>query len=161
MINSRRDYLLRIIAEVGQLLARALHQRRNGTPEDALQSVVQGCERLFQMEADQLFQFTPDQHALMLTEGLPAADARDALLLYAALNQEAGEIYERLGNTAITRASRVNALRFTLRARLIGSPEPEPAFAPSVESLRGKLGEDLAEPDIQALVEQVAGMDRQ
>ncbi len=159
MITSRRDYLLRIIAEVGQLLARALQQRRHGTPEDALQSVVQGCERLFQMEADQLFQFTPDQHALMLTEGHSSADARDRLLLYAALNQEAGEIYDRLGQVAMTRASRMNALRFTLKARLIASPAPEPAFAPSVESLRGKLGAELPDPDIEDLLVKVSRSD--
>src|SRR6476469_1843991 len=100
MITSRRDYILRIIDEVGRLLARVVFKRRNRQPEEALQVLVQACERLFALEADKLFQFTPDQHFTMLTQDEPPEIARNKVLLYAALNAEAGQIYGELGNTA-------------------------------------------------------------
>ena len=80
-----------------------------------MQTVVQGCERLFAMEADPLFQFTPDQHYVMLTEGETPETARDKVLLYAALNLEAGHLYAKIDNRNMARASFLNALRLTLR----------------------------------------------
>src|SRR3954469_22888675 len=105
MITSRRDYLLRMIDEVGRLLARLIFQRENGRPQEALQSVVQACERLFNLDASSLFQFTPEQHFLMLTRDESPEDARDKVLLYAALNTEAARAYLALGNATMARNS--------------------------------------------------------
>jgi hypothetical protein len=144
MITSRRDYLLRIIDEVGRLLARVMLKRRSGDAEGALGTIVQACERLFSLEADKLFQFTPAQHFAMLTESEDPLIARDKVLLYAALNTEAGHIYSKLGNAAMARASFLNALRFTLRAELELSAANLPAYAPKVSLLRELLaGEPL------------------
>src|SRR5436305_6765567 len=98
MLTSRRDYLLRIIDEVGRMLARVVFKRRNGREQEALQAVVQACERLFNLEASELFQFTPDQHFVMLTRDVNPADAQAQVLLYAALNAEAAHAYLALGN---------------------------------------------------------------
>jgi hypothetical protein len=139
MITSRRDYILRIIDEVGRLLARVIFKRRNRQPEEALQVLVQACERLFALEADKLFQFTPDQHFTMLTQDEPPEIARNKVLLYAALNAEAGQIYGELGNAGMSRASFLNALRFTLRARAAYGTENLPEFTPSLAILRDNL----------------------
>src|SRR4051812_19425357 len=117
MLTSRRDYLLRIIDEVGRMLARVIFKRRNGREQEALQAVVEACKRLFNLEASQLFQFTPEQHFLMLTRDVNPPDANAQVLLYAALNAEAGRAYLALGNAAMARHSLLNALRFTLRAQ--------------------------------------------
>lgn len=117
MLTSRRDYILRIIDEVSRLLARVIFKHRSGDNREALETVVQACERLFGLEADKLFQFTPEQHFLMLSEGELPEIARDKILVYAALNAEAGKIYTQRGNAAMGRASLVNALRLTLRAK--------------------------------------------
>jgi hypothetical protein len=69
MLTSRRDYILRIIDEVSRLLARVVFKRRGGEPQEALQTVLQACEQLFAMDADKLFQLSPDQHYAMLVEG--------------------------------------------------------------------------------------------
>ncbi len=138
MLTSRRDYLLRIIDEVGRMLARVIFQREKGRQQDALQSVVQACERLFGLEADKLFQFSPDQHFAMLAEGETPEAARDKILLYAALNTEAGRVYRELANPTMANVSLLNALRFTLKAEKAFPREGWPAFAPSVEEL-GKL----------------------
>src|SRR5688572_14290816 len=141
MLTSRRDYILRIIDEVSRLLARIIFKRRSGEQEQALQALVQACERLFSLEADQLFQFTPEQHFTMLTEGEPPEIGRDKVLLYAALNTEAGHIYTNMGNATMARASFLNALRFALRARTEFPQESPPAYAPSIAVLREALAD--------------------
>ncbi len=144
MLTSRRDYILRLIDEVGRLLARALFKRRVGAHAEALEAVVESCERLFSLEADKLFQFTPEQHFAMLADGESPEIGRDKILLYAALNAEAGHIYRALGKPALARASTLNALRFTLRARLEFPAANLPSFAPDPADLQAALaGEPL------------------
>lgn len=152
MLTSRRDYVLRIIDEVGLLLRRVLQQRSSGRPDEALQAVVAACERLFQLEAAQLFQFTPDQHVAMLAEGEPPDIARDKILLYAALNQEAGRCYRALGNAALSRQSLLNALRLTLLARQAYPAPGAPDFAPQPAELLSSLGEAPLDAATAALV---------
>jgi hypothetical protein len=153
MITSRRDYLLRIIDEVGRVLARVIFQRESGRAQDALQSAVQGCERLFNLPAAQLFQFTPDQHFLMLTQGENKEDARAKVLLYAALNTEAARAYAALNNPTMARASWINALRFTLRANQSFGSENLPPYTPDVAELLTLLRDAPLDPETAALVQ--------
>jgi hypothetical protein len=146
MLTSRRDYILRIIDEVSRLLARAIFKRRSGEQEQALQNIVQACERLFALESDKLFQFTPEQHFVMLTQDELPEIARDKVLLYAALNTEAGHIYTKAGNRTMARASFLNALRLALRARTEFPPENVPAYAPSIAVLREALADAPLDP---------------
>jgi hypothetical protein len=152
MLTSRRDYILRLIAEVGRMLNRALHQRRAGTPEAALETVVHSCERLFGLEADQLFQFTPEQHVAMLIEGEPPEIARDKLLLYAALNAEAGRVYRLMGKRDLARGSALHALRLCLRARLDYPAAPLPLYAPEIAELRTALADEPLDAATAALL---------
>lgn len=152
MLTSRRDYLLRIIDEVGLLLRRVLQQRSSGRPGEALQSVVAACERLFQLEAAQLFQFTPDQHFAMLADGETPDIARDKILLYAALNAEAGRCYTALGNAALARQSLVNALRLTLKAAQLCPGPGQPDYAPDPVQLLQLLTAAPLDADTATLV---------
>lgn len=154
MITSRRDYILRIIDEVGRLLARAIFKRTGGALDEALEAVVQGCERLFALERDKLFQFTPAQHRLMLTEGEDPAIARDKLFLYAALNGEAARAYARFGRNELARTTLNNALRFTLYAQAVEVPGPlsRPPFAPDPADLRAELGAGPLDPDVAEML---------
>ena len=156
MLTSRRDYILRIIDEVSRLLARIIFKRRAGEPEIALQTIVQACERLFSMEADKLFQFTPEQHFLMLTEGEPPEIGRNKVLIYAALNTEAGHTYTKLGNAAMARPSYLNALQLTLRARTEFPSENLPEYAPSLAVLRDALADAPLDPATTALLKSIA-----
>ncbi|HTQ30882.1 MAG TPA: hypothetical protein VMI53_06700 [Opitutaceae bacterium] len=154
MLTSRRDYLLRIIDEVSAFLARVIFQRNKGNLQDALQSVVQGCERLFSMDAERLFQFTPDQHFTMLTLDEPPDIARDKVLLYAALNAEAGKIYAALGNRPMARGSYLNALRFALKAKTAypTAAASLPAYAPRMPDLLDALKDAPLDADTAELL---------
>jgi len=152
MLTSRRDFILRIIDEVGLLLRRALQLRNSRRPEEGLHSVVSACERLFQLEAVQLFQFTPDQHFAMLVDGEAPDIARDKVLLYAALNEEAGRCYRDLGNTALSQQSLLNALRLTLKAQQTCPGLGLPAFAPDPAALLRLLDQTPLDADTTALV---------
>lgn len=155
MLTSRRDYLLRVIDEAARLLARVVLLRTQRRELDALESVVAGCERLFALPAPSLFQLSPEQQFLHLTLGVDdPVSARDRVLLYAALNAEAAEIYTTLGNVALAQASWANALRFTLRAReLTGAAEaPPPPYAPAVSALRARLPAQALDPELTDLL---------
>ncbi|GAB1488636.1 hypothetical protein MASR2M8_10820 [Opitutaceae bacterium] len=152
MITSRRDYLLRLIEEVSRALARITTLRSSHRELDALQSVVAACERLFGLEADKLFQLSPSHHFAMLTENELSESARERLLLYAALNQEAGLAYAALNNPTMARASFTNALRFTLLARIAYGEEDAPDFAPTVPALLEQLKDEPLDADIEELL---------
>jgi hypothetical protein len=143
MITSRRDYLVRLLEEVGRLLARVTFKRQRGDSDDSgLETVVFGLQRLFGLDADQIFLLTPDQHYELLASDESPEFARDKLLLYAALNTEAGHIYTRQGNRAMARATFTNALRFTLKARKQFSTESLPPYTPDVDTLLAALADE-------------------
>jgi hypothetical protein len=148
MLTSRRDYILRIIDEVSRILGVIIFKRRAGADQEALETVVTGFQRLFNLDADQIFLLTPDQHFEMLIEDDETPEfACDKVLLYAALSAEAGAIYAKQGNRAMARATRINALRFTLKARALFPTADLPAYAPDVT----KLIESLADEPLDAV----------
>ena len=153
MLTSRRDYILSMIEQAARLLAQVVFKREAGQNQEALQAVVMGCERLFGLEGSQLFQFTPEQHWAMLTEGLRPDDARDRVLLYAALNAEAGRIYASLGNRPAARGSTLNALRLALKAQAEFPEENLPDYAPKIPELLALLQDEPLDAETAALLE--------
>jgi hypothetical protein len=153
MITSRRDYIVRLIEEVGRLLSRVMVKRRKGESDDsALGTVVFGFERLFRLDADQIFLLSPDQqYDLLIDEEFPEF-ARDKVLMYAALSVEAGHIYARGGQPAMARATFINALRFTLKARAQFSTDALPSYTPSVPDLLALLQDAPLDPETAALL---------
>ena len=155
----QRDYFLRIIEQVAQLLARAIRQREASSPQEALQSIMAACERLFAMEAVQLFQFTPDQHAVMLAEGEPPEAAYDKIMIYAALNEQASLCYTSLGQPALARQSLLNALRLSLKAQQQFAGFAPPDYLPPPEKLLAALGDTPLDEDTNELIA-AAGLKR-
>jgi hypothetical protein len=158
MLTSRRDYILRVIDEVGRLLARVTFKRKAGADQEALETVVVGFQRLFNLDSDQIFLLTPEQHYEMIVTDPDATpdDIREKLLLYAALSAEAGAIYAKSGNRALARITRLNALRFALRARIQFPTEGAPAFAPDVSVLLAALADEPLDEATAALVKESA-----
>lgn len=147
-----RDYLLRLIEQVAQLLSRAIRQRHESAPQESLQSVMAACERLFGMEAVQIFQFTPDQHLAMLAEGETPENARNKILIYAALNLEAGRNYTTLAQPRLAQQTFLNALRLTLKARSQYPATAWPDYAPGIAELLKLLGDTPLDSDTAALL---------
>ena len=156
MLTSRRDYILRVIDEVGRLLARVTFKRKAGADQEALETVVVGFQRLFNLDADQIFLLTPEKHYEMITTDPDATpeDKRDKLLLYAALSAEAGGIYAKAGNRALARVTRLNALRFSLRARTEFPMDGAPTFAPDVPALLAALADEPLDEATAELVKE-------
>lgn len=160
MITSRRDYMMRIIEEVGRILARIAFKRRNGDSDDStLETVVFGFQRLFALPADQIFMLTPPQHFEMLTRDEPPDFARDKVLLYAALCTEAGHVYARMSSRDKAAATFSTALNFTLKARALFPSEGWPPYAPSVPELLEVLGDAPLDAETTELLAS-AGMPR-
>lgn len=155
-----RDYLLRLIEQLGQLLRRVTELRDRGSPQEGLQTVMAACERLFGLDAVQLFQFSPDQHYQMLAESDPTEDARNKILIYAALNQEAGLCYLRMNQPQHAAATFLNALRLTLRARRQFGATDWPDFAPPIRDLVARLRETPLDADTAALLAEVPAAER-
>ena len=152
MITSRRDYILRIIDEVGRMVARIVFKRQANADEEALELAVQSFERLFNLERDKLFQFTPEQHYTMLTLDEPPEIARDKVLLYAAISAETGRVYAKIGNVKMARATFTNALRFALQSKSIPTNAALPEYAPDVDDLVAAIGRDALDPETAALL---------
>jgi hypothetical protein len=153
----QRDYLLRLIEQVAQFLSRAIRERENASPQESLQTVMAGCERLFGLEAVRLFQFTPDQHVAMLIDGEDDPTAFQKIQIYAALNEEAGRSYAALGQTIHARLSFTNALRLVLKAQQRYPSLPAPDFAPKIDSLLDQLKSAPLDADTAALLTGRAG----
>lgn len=156
MITSRRDYILRMIDEITRLVARLVFKRQANADVEALELAVQGFERLFNLPREQIFQFTPDQQFKLLTLDEPPENARDKVLIYAALCDQAGRTYTKLGNERLAVASYANALRFALKARVFASDTPVPEYTPKIEELVTLVGDDRLPPDIAELLSKQA-----
>ena len=154
MITSRRDYLIRILEEVARLLARVTFKRQRGDTDDAeLETVVFGLQRLFGLDADQIFLLTPDQHFDLLADTDDSPEfARNRILLYAALSAEAGHIYSRQGNRPMARATFTNALRFTLKARAKYPADGLPEYAPNIGELLTALSDEPLDAETSKLL---------
>lgn len=148
----QRDYILRLIEQVGQFLSRVIQQREASAPQAALQSIMAACERLFGMEAVQIFQFTPDQHAAMLADGEEPQTAHDKILMYAALNEQAGHCYVSLGQPALARQSFLNALRLSLKAQQQFPGFASPHYAPDPSTLLRQISATPLDDDTARMV---------
>lgn len=153
----QRDYILRLIEQVAQLLSRVIRQRETNAPHEALQSIMAACERLFGMEAVQIFQFTPDQHLAMLAEGEEPEGAHDKILMYAALNEQAGHCYLTLGQPKRAQQSFANALRLSLKAQRQFPGFEAPRFAPHPQELLRLLGDSPLDEETTASIA-IAGL---
>jgi len=154
MITARRDYMMRVIEEVGRILARLSFKRRKGgdTDDNALESVIFGLQRLFDLPPDQIFRLTPAQHYDLLVRDEPPEFARDKVLLYAALYTEAGHAYMRMKSREKAAITFGTALQFVLKARTQFPVDGWPEYAPSVTDLLDALGDAPLDPETTALL---------
>jgi hypothetical protein len=150
---AQRDYILRLIEQAVQVILQITLQREMGQPSLAVQSVIDGIEKLFGLSVSELGSLDTEQLYAQLTRDEQPENAREKCLIFAALNNQAGLAYEERDLPALAQPAFHLALVFTLRA-LTGFPGAEPpAFAPAVPELLYRLeGFDLPE-STRALLE--------
>ncbi len=131
----QRDYLMRLMEEAVQVIARIVHLREEGRPEQAVGAVIDGLEKLFGLSVAELGSLDTDQLYAQLTLEENPENARDKCLIFAALNYQAGLSYADKDLPALSQPAFHLALVFTLRA-LSGFPGGgAPAITPDIDVL--------------------------
>jgi hypothetical protein len=131
----QRDYLLRLIEEAAQVIARITRLREEGQTEQAIGAVIDSLEKLFGLTVSELGSLDTDQIFAQLTLEENPANARDKCLIFAALNNQAGLSYLDRDLPALAQPAFHLALVFTLRA-LTGFPGPgAPSITPDIDAL--------------------------
>ena len=135
----QRDYILRLMEQAMQVIARIAFQREMGQPGLAVQSVIDGLEKLFGLNVSELGSLDTEELFAQLTREEQPENARDKCLIFAALNNQAGLAYEEKDLPALAQPAFHLALVFTLRA-LTGFPRQGlPEFTPKVGDLLFRL----------------------
>jgi len=136
---AQRDYILRLIEQAAQLLAQITHQREMGQPGLAVQTVIDGVERLFGLTVSELGSLDEEALFEQLTQRESPENARDKCVVFAALNYQAGLSYEDRDLPALAQPAFHLALVFTLRARVSFPAKGAPEFTPRVDDLLYRL----------------------
>jgi hypothetical protein len=135
----QRDYILRLIEQAMQVIARIAFQREMGQPGLAVQSVIDGIEKLFGLSVSELGSLDTDQLYAQLTQEEQPENARDKCIVFAALNNQAGMAYEEKDLPALAQPAFHLALVFTLRALTGFAGSGLPEFTPKVGDLLYRL----------------------
>jgi hypothetical protein len=134
-----RDYILRLVDESGRFFRAIAAQREARMPDTAIQTVIEGMERLFGLTVSDLSTLDVDGLYSQLVAGENEESARDKCLAFAGLNYQAGLAYAEKDMPALAQPAFHMALTFTLKG-LAGHPAGKlPLFAPDVAILRHQL----------------------
>lgn len=131
---------MRLIEELGLLIAEVVKLRNKRSYDPALHTLLQAQERLFARPAQEFMTRSIEEQLHLLVVGETEANAREKCLMYAALLTEAGHTYVARDQTAVASGAYQLALH-VLRLTAVRYPALRP-------------GED--ETRIDALVERLS-----
>lgn len=94
MAGQRQDYLLREIARLRELVARALNDRRGGNVDEALRLALDLQVKLFPLPPEQFLQLDAAEQFNRLVKGIPHDYAAEKVQTYAELLVHAASLYE-------------------------------------------------------------------
>ena len=132
MASQREDYLMRLLAQLRELVASLGRLRAAGRHAEALQLLLQAQERLFGRTVAELAPLSLEAQLDLLVTDVPAPVAAEKCALYAALLREVAATYRERGAAALAPAALALAAQVVLAAagRLRGvAPEPLAAAA--------------------------------
>lgn len=133
MSIARRDYILRMIEQFAQAMARAMGARRSGDLDEAELVVRETADGIFGPMRSMLDALDPLSAATLV------ADA-EKTRVYAALTAEEAEIREARGDAPKARAARRRALELYLEVAR-GERAIEPRTRDAIAALRGGVDE--------------------
>lgn len=131
----QRDFILRLIEEAAQVLAKVVLNREAAQYDQAVYTVIDSMEKLFGLGVSELAALDADQLYAQLTREEHPETARDKCIIFAALNYQAGLAYEGKDLTALAQPAFHLSLVFTLRALTAYPGANLPPFTPRVEDL--------------------------
>ena len=146
----RDDYILRYLDLIRQFLTQAIKLRDKGSPEQALQILLQGQEKLFARPAPEFIGLSLDEQLRLLTIGETAENSRAKRLAYAMLLREAGNIYRERDRSDLAES----AFQLALHVLLTVTIETPAESSPQIESIR-ELVSQIPPEQLQAPVKEM------
>jgi tetratricopeptide (TPR) repeat protein len=139
----RRDYLLRMIEQCVQALARSLRLTKEGSFTEARAEIDESLRTLSGLDSDRLAGLSEAELMALLLRGEPTQVLREKCFLMAALLRQAGDVHAAESRAAESRACYLKALNLQLEILLREGPFEFPEYAPGIDvlvkSLEGEL----------------------
>lgn len=152
----QRDYILRIIEQLGEVLSHVLHLRRGGSLLEARQYIEQSIGRLVGMEMDTVTDLSADELAAEIRGRLANHKQRqlvsDQIVVLAGLLHESAHIHDDAGDGAAARADRIKALELYVHVLTVDEPGCIPAEA-AIDVILSELEEDPPAAVMRRLVQ--------
>jgi len=151
MSGYRQDYLLREIARLRELVARALNDRRGGRVDEALRLALDLQVKLFPLPPERFLQLEATEQFNQLVRGASTEVAAETIQTYAELLVHAASLYDIKDRADYA----LGARQLALHLALLGVLElPDPAGVELVRLVRCLLaGERLHAPVEELLAE--------
>jgi len=153
MPSQKEDYLLRLIEELGRLIATIVRLRDQGSHDAALHALLQAQERLFARPAQEFMSLPIEGQLRLLVLGESAANAREKCLVYSTLLTEAGHTYAARKQAGMASGAYLLALHVLLLT-VLRNPSPDAAGDRArVAALLSRLPGDQLGAGVKELLE--------
>lgn len=135
----RRDYILRMIEELAQILARTRQQIAARRFDDAQVELDTVFKELTGSDAKDVAKLSETELLAKLALDGPTLVVREKTMIVIALLQEAGALYIAEGNESDGQACWLKALNLLLTLKLQDADLEFPEFVPKIDLLRDQL----------------------
>ncbi|HYI14852.1 MAG TPA: DUF6483 family protein [Thermomicrobiales bacterium] len=129
----QRDYILRIIEQLGEVLSHVLHLRRGGSVLEARQYIEQSIGRLVGVDTETISNRSAAELATEIRGRLVNHKQRqlvsDQIVVLAGLLHESAHVNDDAGDSAAARADRIKALELYIEVLTVDEPGCVPAEA--------------------------------
>ena len=151
----QRDYILRIIEQLGEVLSHVLHLRRGGSLLEARQYIEQSIGRLVGLDMATVTDRTADELADEIRGRLASHQQRqlvsDQIVVLAGLLHESAHVHDDAGDGAAASADRLKALELYVHVLTVDEPGCVPAEA-AIDVILSELDDDPPLAVMQRLV---------
>jgi hypothetical protein len=137
----RRDYIIRMVAEFAQALARIRERRDKREYAEAGEALDEAFLELVGTGAESVSQLTEIQLLAELPLDEPTHVLREKSLMLVALLDEAGQLYVAQEREVESRTCRLKALDLLLTLQLRDADFELPDFVPRIDMLRTQLSD--------------------
>jgi hypothetical protein len=135
----RRDFIVRMIEEMGRALAQIRALRQGGRAEEAWEMVDEECKKFAAMGVKGILVLSETELLARVSEGQLAQTVHYRTLAVVTILREAGEIADGAGRSDEARAIYLKALHLLLGVLSQDDPAGFPDFVPKVEALVSAL----------------------